>query len=361
MGTYTELSRHIQEHLENPKATKQAEEVVGRGLNSLAVLGEFLRQDLPIDRTERLEVLLKAILREAMSQPVSGPDARKIARFQKELGFLLKYKSYAIKAATPVGYSIFLQNEREGFSFQRHVEHKLEVFHILSVKPGGYIFLCDFQDWQRAYEKGSIDRWLAGESNPAYDRFKFVPDPGDVFIISELGVVHTVVGCVLEEFATVSTDMVDRLHDQNVGKKIPPDFTRPEAEPALRAIEPPRRNRLIHGVEYRRMERLDPVPVHAGERVTLCDSFVRAARCLIAPGQETVLTHDEERAVLLRMHSGHGTIAVADVSETTAPRLRFERGDLFLIPPGIQFAIRNENTDFVSYSEHCIAPGVAFI
>jgi len=43
-----------------------------------------------------------------------------------------------------------------------------------------------------------------------------------VFIISELGVVHTVMGCVLEEYATVSTDMVERLHDQNIGRRFHP-------------------------------------------------------------------------------------------------------------------------------------------
>ena len=200
------------------------------GIRSLPVLVEFLHEDLPIERTERLEALVKLVLRETLNGPISGEEARSIARFQKELGFVLKYKSYAIKASAPLGYSIFLQKDGEGFSFQRHVEHKLEVFHILSVKPGGYVFLCDFEDWKRSYTKDSFERWLAGENNPAYDRYKFVPAPGDVFVISTLGVVHTVVGCVLEEFATVSTDMVDRLHDQNAGKKIPADFTRAFAE-----------------------------------------------------------------------------------------------------------------------------------
>ena len=221
MGKYSELSEYIEEHLKEPGGSK-ASAVVARGLGSLPVLEEFLRRDLPIDQTERLEELLKAVLRTAMSRPMAGADARRIAQFQKELGFILKYKSYAIKAATPVGYSIFLQKEREGFSFQRHVVHKLEVFHILSVKPGGYVFLCDFGDWKRVYEEDSFERWLNGEQNAAYERYKFVPEPGDVFIISELGVVHTVMGCVLEEYATVSTDMVERLHDQNIGRRFHP-------------------------------------------------------------------------------------------------------------------------------------------
>ena len=215
MNTYSQLSAQIAKHLENPAANHCHQLIAGMGIRSLPVLVEFLHQDLPIARTERLEALVKLVLREALNGPNSGEEARSIARFQKELGFVLKYKSYAIKASAPLGYSIFLQKDGEGFSFQRHVEHKLEVFHILSVKPGGYVFLCDFEDWKRAYTKDSFERWLAGENNPAYDRYKFVPAAGDVFVISTLGIVHTVVGCVLEEFATVSTDMVDRLHDQN--------------------------------------------------------------------------------------------------------------------------------------------------
>src|SRR5208337_2502550 len=136
-----------------------------------------------------------------------------------------------------------LQSPGQGFSFQHHLVHKLEVFHIIEVKPGGFVFLCDYKDWQQVYERRAFEKWLAGEANPDYDRFKFVPDPGDVFVISELGVVHTVVGCVLEEYATVSTDMVRRLHDQNEGRAIPASFTRANAERALRAIEPAPRNR----------------------------------------------------------------------------------------------------------------------
>jgi hypothetical protein len=244
----------------------------------LPSLNKFLHEDLPIEQTERLEARYKKILRSKLTAPMSGPDARELCRLQKELGFVLKYKSYAVKAATPFGYSIFLQNEREGFSFQRHVEHKLEVFHILSVKPGGYVFLCDYEDWKRVYEKESFERWLAGEANEAYHRYKFVPDPGDVFVISELGVVHTVVGCLLEEFATVSTDMVERLHDQNAGRPIPADFTRASSEKIMRTLEAPTRNRLVEGFGNRSIQTIEPVAIQGGERTLLCDSFVRAAR-----------------------------------------------------------------------------------
>jgi len=363
MNTYAQLSTQIAEHLEDPASHDCHQVIADIGIRCLPVLAEFLREDLPIARTESLESLVKLVLREALAGPISGEEARSIARFQKELGFVLKYKSYAIKASVPLGYSIFLQKDGEGFSFQRHVEHKLEVFHILSVKPGGYVFLCDFEDWKRAYTKDSFERWLAGEKNPAYDRYKFVPAPGDVFVISTLGVVHTVVGCVLEEFATVSTDMVERLHDQNAGKKIPADFTRALAEAALQRIDPPPQNRLVKGFGAREIETIEPVAVPGGEQILLCDSFVRAARYVIKPGAETATERDDHRAVLLRISRGHGSALIADASElgNSRPREEFRKGDLLLIPPGIHYAIRNEDSGFVEYSEHRIAPGVAFI
>jgi mannose-6-phosphate isomerase-like protein (cupin superfamily) len=363
MDTYAQLTTQIAEYVENPSSNHGHQAIAGMGLRGLPVLAEFLHEDLPIERTERLETLVKLVLRDALNGPISGEEARSIARFQKELGFMLKYKSYAIKASVPLGYSIFLQKDGEGFSFQRHVEHKLEVFHIVHVKPGGYVFLCDFEDWKRVYTKGSFERWLAGESNPAYDRFKFVPTPGDVFVISTLGVVHTVVGCVLEEFATVSTDMVDRLHDQNAGKKIPANFTRAYAEAALQEIEPPSRNRLVKGFGAREIESIEPTAVTGGEQFLLCDSFVRAARYVIKPGAETATERDDHRAVLLRISSGRGSAVIAEAAELgdSKARLPFDKGDLFLIPPGIHYAIRNEGSGCVEYSEHRIAPGVAFI
>jgi mannose-6-phosphate isomerase-like protein (cupin superfamily) len=105
------------------------------------------------------------------------------------------------------------------------------------------------------------------------------------------------------------------------------------------------------------------VAVSGGEQVLLCDSFVRAARYVIKPGAETRTERDDQRAVLLRISRGHGSAVIADASELrdSMPRMEFRKGDLLLIPPGIHFAIRNEDSGYVEYSEHRIAPGVAFI
>src|ERR1019366_3080482 len=125
----------------------------------------------------------------------------------------------------------------------------------------------EFADWRRQYEPERFGRWLSGSRDQFFDQRAFRPSPGDVFVISELGVVHTVIGCVLEEYATVSTDMVERLHDQNDGKGIPDSFTRSNAEYVLRAIELPPRNRVVRGFEDRIIESLDPVVSEGCERV----------------------------------------------------------------------------------------------
>jgi mannose-6-phosphate isomerase-like protein (cupin superfamily) len=267
MDKYAQLAAQIAEYLENPSANHCHQVIAGMGIRSLPVLVEFLHKDLPIERTECLEKLVKLVLRDALNATISGEDARSIARFQKELGFVLKYKSYAIKASVPVGYSIFLQKEGEGFSFQRHVEHTLEVFHI------------------------------------AY------------------------------------------------------------AEAALLEIEPPSGNRLVKGFGAREIETIEPTGVAGGEQFLLCDSFVRAARYVIKAGTETTPERDDHRAVLLRISRGRGSVVIADASELgdSKTRLAFNKGDLFLIPPGIHYSTRNEGSGYVEYSEHRIAPGVAFI
>ena len=106
-----------------------------------------------------------------------------------------------------------------------------------------------------------------------------------------------------------------------------------------------------------------PEGVPGGERTLLCDSFVRAAGYRIRPQQETATLSDGQRATSLRIFGGCGSIRIADGSESREPqtRLEFSPGDLFLIAPGILYSLRNESSDCLEYSEHVIAPGVAFV
>jgi mannose-6-phosphate isomerase-like protein (cupin superfamily) len=332
------------------------------GLAALPVLAGRLTEDAPIEVVERFEAILKSVLLEGLAGGVSGGTAREVARIQQEIGFLFKYKSYAVKCATPLGYSIFFQRPGEGFSFQRHITRKTEVFHILDVQPGGYAFVCRYEDWVRAYEPASFAAWLAGGEDPRYGAFRFEVRPGDVFVIDQLNVVHTVIGCVLEEFATVSTDMVDRLYDQNLGRPMPPEFSRDWSRERLADLEFPRGARLVTPGSARPAAPVEPVRIAGGRMLTLADSFVLARRYIVDAGRATDVQHDEERAAVLHVTAGHGRVIVADREEaafSVPPSLPAGKADVLLIPPGTRYGFVNEGDERFEVSEHRIALAAA--
>ena len=360
-----ELASRIDRFSQHPGADRPPAEIVDSGLDVLPVLRDFLGADLPVENSERLEVILKAVLKNSMASGASGAVARRIAHFQKELGFIFKYKPYAVKASVPLGYSIFLQNQKEGFSFQQHLTHKVEVFHVLEVKPGGYVFVCSYPDWKRHYNPGSLRRWLDGEPDDFFDCHKFVPQAGDVFVISALATVHTVIGCVLEEFATTSTDMVDRLHDQNAGRSIPPYFKREYAEKQLESLVHPEESRLVDMFSRNgRTRSLSPARVPGGTETVLTDSFLRASRRTIEPYKESAMEKDPGRASFIRVHRGEGSIFIAADDElqhfgkTSIPLVE---GDLFMVPPGIHYGFKNEAGNALTCSEQRIEIEKAFI
>lgn len=328
------------------------------GLDALPVLAGHLSADAPIEVVERFEAILKSVLLDGLRGGVPGPTARRVARFQQQTGFLYKYKSYAIKCATPLGYSVFFQRPGEGFSFQRHVTRKTEVFHILDVSPGGYAFVCSHEDWTRTYDRDRFAAWLAGDLDTDYDRFRFPVRPGDLFVIDRLNVVHTVVGCVLEEFATVSTDMVDRLHDQNAGRPIPAEFDRAYARRRLESLRYPAGvRRLSLGGGSLEAAPIEPVPIRGGVLVRMADSFVVASRYLLDGDGTTDVQHDAERAAILHVTAGHGRVLIGDAGELSRlspPSLRVRKADVLLVPPGTRYALASDGGG-LEVSEHRIA------
>ena len=365
MPTAAEIERSIENYIKRTEEASDARLVVDAGFAALPVLKEFLHRDLEIDKAEAVESLLKRVMGAAFDRRMTGATARELALFQKELGLILKYKSYTVKAASPLGYSIFLQNEGEGFSYQCHRTHKTEVFHILEVKPGGFVFLCRYEDWVRNYDQAAFDAWLQGKAHSFFDLCRFTPEPGDVFIISELGIVHTVVGCVLEEYATVSTDMVDRLHDQNAGRPIPARFNRSYSEAGLRNLQLPSTHRRVELLEPGRpVSPIEPKPIEGGEQYVLTDSFVTASRIRLDARAAGATRRDGEKAAFLRIFSGSGSVALVD--ETELGRLDelevpVASGDTLLTPPGIHYRIRNGTDEPLEVSEHRIRPEVAFV
>jgi mannose-6-phosphate isomerase-like protein (cupin superfamily) len=359
----TEIDTAIVEVSRDPASPAGGAVIREAGLAALPVLAEKLTADAPIDVVERFEDILKAILLRGLSGGVPGATAREVARFQQEIGFLFKYKSYAVKCATPLGYSVFFQRPGEGFSFQRHVTRKTEVFHILEVLPGGCAFVCRYDDWVRAYEPAAFAAWLAGGEDPRYDAFRFDVRPGDVFVIDQLNVVHTVVGCVLEEFATVSTDMVDRLYDQNLGKPMPAEFDRAWSRERLATFAYPPATRLLAlGGREPTSTPVQPVRTSGGSVRTLADTFVLARHHVVDPGRKTDLEHDDERAAILHVTGGSGRVIVADADEAafaTPPSLPVARADVLLIPPGTRFGFVNESDTPFELSEHRITLAAA--
>jgi hypothetical protein len=178
---------------------------------------EFARP-MPIERVEALEVLAKGAWAEALA--AAKGDARvafEFSRFFAQIGFIKKYKSYGTKFAAPFGYSIFALDHDRGFSVQLHRTAKVEAFHILCVKSGAFVLMASTADWE-AHGDAFIELWQSADGEPATSSLAFRPEVGDVFVIDDLEVVHSIVGCVIEEFATTSNDAVERLFDQNAGE-----------------------------------------------------------------------------------------------------------------------------------------------
>jgi len=333
--------------------------------DTLASLIGQLRADSPIDVLEQAERQLKAHLQRELGAPLDGSRMRELASYQQQLGFLLKYKSYAVKAASPLGYSVFLQRPGEGFSFQQHVTHKTELFYILDVLPGGYVFLCDFADWQRIYDRDSFLEWLGGKPDARYEQFRFVPQPGDVFVIDRLSVVHTVVGCTLVEFATVSTDMVDRLHDQNERRKVPAEFTRRFAEERLRSLAWPEASHRVtfESAAWRRSPMVGQA-IRGGVRTVLDEGLVSAASLRFDAGAVSEVSADPARATCLHVVGGAGRLVLGDAGEvrrSSPPALAAQAGDLFFVAPGAHYGFVNEGAAPLIVAEHRIPLAVAFV
>jgi hypothetical protein len=333
-------------------------------LDALDVLKTHLLRDHSIDIVEHLEKIVKIVLRRYLSGDVSGAEARRIAEFQKEAGLLLKYKSYAIKAASPLGFSVFIQFPGQGFSFQQHVTHKTEVFHILEPLQNALVFICPFEEWRQCYDASSFRNWMEGKKDERYDRFAIVPRPGDVFSIDRLSMVHTVLGCILEEYATISTDLVDRLHDQNAGHKIPEIFNRSYALSVLKKLSYPAQSFLVQSIN-RNLERspLSSTSFKGGRRQDFVTKDLAGSLFEIREYQHTELLSDRDFAASLFVSGGRGRVLIGEEREfhnIIPPEIPVSSGDVLLIPAGISYQVINEGADNLRFSLQRIKVDIAF-
>lgn len=351
--------------IEGAAAPETVADELHYAVDALPLLAPYFKQEWTIEQLERLEAATKLILHRNFVRGVDTVGAVQIARFQKEIGFLRKYKPYAVKCASPLGYSLFLQNPGEGFSFQRHLTHKVEVFHVLRVMPGGFVFVCDYTAWSEDYDRAGFEQWLEGRPDDRYERFRYQPAPGDVIVIDELNVVHTIVGCVVEEFATVSTDMVDRLHDQNAGRKIPEHLSRERVTSDLSQLAYPARSRVVQAGVHKghQPSHIAPVELDGGSVRTLIDDFVRACHYRIEQHGRGPALHDAARATSVYITSGSGQVVVGHERASrahTARGIPVSAGDLLLIAPNIPYQPVCSGKIPLEFSEHRISPDVAF-
>jgi hypothetical protein len=334
--------------------------VIG-ALEQLEALREPLTSDMSIESLEQFEASWKHVLDEVMTSPLTGSDARSIAAFQRDVGLLPKYKSYAIKASSPLGYSVFFQEPGQGFSFQQHRHHKVEIFHVLDVTPGAFALICTLDEWNAVYERDAFSRWLEGASNPLYERWRIPLRPGDVICLKETGIVHSVIGCVLEEFATISTDLVDRLHDQNAGASIPESYRRERVQQLLRTVPSPSVSQSV-SVEDKTRHELARQGFAGGDVVTIGEvPGLRASRIRLESKRQSPLQRSEDQAQVLFASRGDACLLLGTEAELTRqdpPSLELPRGTAAMIPPGMSYEIAALGTE-VEISLQSIRPEVA--
>jgi hypothetical protein len=262
---------------------------------------------------------------------VTPDDAVAFARFFSTVGFFYKYKPYGVKIASPFGYSLFDLYDGQGFSFQVHIEPKYEAFHILRTKPKSLIYVSSVPEWNAAGEQWAHGVWAGQElPDPAA---VWRPAVGDATAIMETETVHSVLGCVLEEFAGCSVDAVERLYDPypRTNLELPAEHVSPrELLLSSTSALPSRVLRRVpsgwHG---------EPVPAGTTTQ-TLIDvkGELWGGRATATRDEPVRLDGSDEDVSVVVPATGD---IVVDIHGTTLP---VAVGDLICLPPQVEAVVR---------------------
>lgn len=321
-------------------AAAAPEDVAACGLdrespNTIGALQQALAAPLPIGTVERIELLAKSLWYDLLRPggPIGGADALKCNEFFSRLGFFYKYKPYGVKIASPFGYSLFDLKDGEGFSFQIHTEPKLEGFHILAPKRQSLLYISSRDEWAQAGADWArrMSYRASGEDPP----FVLRPQPGDVLEIAETEVVHTALGCLLEEYASCSVDAVERLFDQNL-----------RSESTLPAQNPDVARLLRQGRGGQPLRRLERVPtgwhtedVPADQPIIAVKDSLWGGRLALRTDRVSPIEASDELLTLV--------IAVDDAIEVDVEghRMSVSAGSFACVLPGLQASVAATRND----------------
>jgi hypothetical protein len=290
---------------------------------------EVLATPQPQETVEAIEAALKRRWRAALDRSSDSATASAFSTAFHRLGFLRKYKSYGIKFSSPFGYSIFTLHDGKGFSVQVHKAAKVEAFHVFRCHESSYAILASERDWH-ATSAEFVSEWQAGvlEDGPV----GFRPRAGDVLVIDDLGVVHAVIGCILEEYATTSNDAVLRLHDQNAHDEVRLPERHPDLGDILRQLELAPRNRVTRTQGAWQREPLPKTPPLT-PIVDMSDRGLRGFHLVVAEGTQHRMAAEPASVITLVGLEGAVSAEVAGVAFRLGP------GDSLPVAPGFEVTL----------------------
>jgi mannose-6-phosphate isomerase-like protein (cupin superfamily) len=291
---------------------------------------ETLATPQPQETVEAIEVALKRHWSTVLEAGRDEATSQAFSETFHRLGFLRKYKSYGVKFSSPFGYSIFTLHDGKGFSVQVHTVAKVEAFHIFAAHDTSYAIISSEADWH-ASSAEFLSEWSAGVLDDGPHGFR--PASGDVMVIDDLGVVHAVIGCVLEEYATTSNDAVLRLHDQNVGDEVALPERHPDLREILRPLSLVPRSRVQRDRNGWQREALaDTAPLTT--IVDMADRGLRGYHLTLAEAHEHRTDVEPDSVTTLVCLQGAVAVEVAD------SELLLEPGDSVPIAPGWAATVR---------------------
>jgi len=295
---------------------------------------------------ERIEELAKLLWPDVLKPASSSDTTEAIAcgDFFSSLGFLFKYKSYGVKIASPFGYSIFNLEDGKGFSFQLHTKPKLEGFHVLKAKQRPLIYISSKEEWLDSGQQWARV-YLSGDLRDGVDSpFAWRPRDGDVAEVSTTEVVHTALGCILEEYASCSVDAVERLFDQNAGSKVALPAAHPNIAAMLEQCRP--------GVPARRVERTSTgwqtTPWMDGDAAIKVDGDLWGSRVPLSSSSTRTLPAGGELVKVIIAVDGPLEV---EISGNTR---KVPHGSLVCAPPGLDVPLSPLNGD-CSAAVHCVS------